>query len=117
MRIVQISDTHIFADALGGKLLGMNTAHSFDAVLSLVDASKVPPGMIMLTGDLSQDETQPAYEHIAKACQRFKCPIYWIPGNHDAPTLMENVFKSFLLKPEKAILMGSWLFILLNTHY
>jgi len=117
MRIVQISDAHIFTDIQYGKLLGLNTAVSFEAVLQLVESNTKSPDLIILTGDLSQDETSPAYQHIAKSCERFKCPIYWIPGNHDNPALMYQIFNKTQLKDEKAILLGNWLFILLNSHY
>jgi Icc protein len=117
MRIIQITDPHIFTDTQQGSLLGLNTAKSFEAVLQLVESNAKSPDLIVLTGDLSQDETAPAYHHIAKSCERFKCPIYWIPGNHDNPTLMQKIFEKTQLHQEKAILLGNWLFILLNSHY
>lgn len=117
MRIVQITDPHIFSDTQQGKLLGVNTSNSFEAVLQLVEQAPKPPDMIILTGDLSQDETQAAYEYIAKMCKRFQCPVTWLPGNHDDPALMEAVFRASTFQSDKAIIMGNWLFILLNTHY
>jgi len=116
MRLVQISDTHIFNNPEKGELLGLNTAKSFEAVLSHVKEHS-PPEMLMLTGDLSQDETEDAYRYIAKSLTPFQCPTYWIPGNHDSPELMQKVFAQTHLKEDKAILWGKWLFILLNTHY
>jgi Icc protein len=117
MRLIQLSDTHIFNDT-SGELLGQNTAKSFEAVLALLQAQEtVSPDMLIITGDLSQDETDGAYRYIAKSLLPFKCPTYWIPGNHDAPDLMQKAFAQTHLKEDKAILWGKWLFILLNTHY
>jgi 3',5'-cyclic-AMP phosphodiesterase len=116
VRIVQISDTHIFEDPKAA-LLGVNTAKSFEAVLNLIAENPVPPDIIVLTGDLSQDETEAAYLYVAKSCERFSCPIYWLPGNHDVPDVMQKTFAKTQFKEDKAILLGSWLLILLNTHY
>jgi Icc protein len=116
MRLIQISDLHLFADP-DSCLLGLNTLKSLEAVLNLVTENSVPPDMIALTGDLSQDETAGAYLKIAQLCKRFTCPLYWIPGNHDDPDLMQKTFAKTNIKEDKAILLGNWLIILLNTHY
>ena len=118
MKIIQLTDLHLYADPIKGKLLGMNTAESFQAVLSLL---KTPPDMILLTGDLSQDETRAAYQYIIQSLKNFTCPIYWIPGNHDNPALMAEVFLQYAdiinIYAYKSILIDNWHLILLDTHY
>lgn len=116
MRLIQISDLHVFADP-EAELLGLNTAKSFEAVLNRIGEDPIPPDMIVLTGDVSQDESATAYLNVAKACERFSCPVYWLPGNHDIPDLMQMTFAKTQLKEDKAILHGNWLLILLNSHY
>jgi len=116
MRLIQISDPHMFAD-LQAQLLGLNTAKSFEAVLGRIEEDPLPPDIVLLTGDLSQDESPGAYLNIAKACERFSCPVYWLPGNHDIPDLMQKTFAQTQMKEDKAILLGNWLLILLNSHY
>jgi Icc protein len=116
MRLIQISDLHLFADP-EKTLLNLNTAKSYEAVLTRLEEDPIPPDMIILTGDLSQDDSVGAYLHIAKSCERFECPVYWIPGNHDSPDLMQKTFAQTQLKEDKAILLGNWLLILLNSHY
>jgi len=116
MRIVQISDLHLFDDP-EKDLLGLNTCKSFDAVVNLVSAHHSSPDMIVLTGDISQDYSAPAYLYVAKALQNFTCPIYWLAGNHDVPDIMQKTFAGTHLKEDKAILLGDWLLILLNSHY
>ena len=54
LRIVQLSDCHLFADE-SGKLLGLNTQFSLDKVLELVRREQPNPDLILATGDLSQD--------------------------------------------------------------
>lgn len=118
MRVIQISDSHLFGD-LARDLLGLNTHASFAAVVDAVcvEAASAKPDMVVLTGDISQDFSEQSYVNAAKVCERFACPVYWLPGNHDSPETMQKVFSSTQLKSDKAIIFGDWLFILLNTHY
>jgi Icc protein len=115
MRIVQISDVHLFADTQAD-LLGLNTAKSFEAVINLVNVQNSSPDMIILSGDIAQDYSTEAYLHVAKKMQIFTCPIYWFAGNHDVPDVMQKTFSSTHLKDDKAILLGDWLIVLLNSH-
>jgi Icc protein len=71
----------------------------------------------VLTGDVSQDFSEAAYLTAAKSLANFQCPIYWLPGNHDVPDVMYKTFANTSLKEDKAILLGNWLLILLNSHY
>ncbi len=117
MRIIQISDLHLFADPKQ-KLLGLNTADSLRAVVDLVKQTPKPIHLILLTGDLSQDNSPASYQHIIDQFKDFACPIYWTSGNHDAPDIIPTVFnRSVNFKEDKAIICGDWQFILLNSHY
>ncbi|GAB7258699.1 hypothetical protein DaDZ19_03640 [Dickeya ananatis] len=62
VRILQITDTHLFADAQG-TLLGVNTYRSYQAVLNAIAAQQMNVDLITATGDLAQDHTQDAYTH------------------------------------------------------
>lgn len=114
IRILQISDTHLFADD-EGVLLGCNTQQSFNDVLALVEEEKLEPDLILLTGDLSQDGSIHSYEKIAMAMEQFNCPIHWIPGNHDVFSTMRNVFAASQLNDEKIIDVDNWCIVLLNS--
>jgi Icc protein len=116
MRLVQISDTHLYASP-SQTLLKLNTQQSFEAVVELLQADTKKPDIIILTGDMSQDNSAEAYERVVKAFGKFTCPIYWIPGNHDDPELLASVFSKSKFKDDKAIVLGNWLLVLLNSHY
>lgn len=121
MRLLQISDPHIFSVSQEGKLLELNTRDSFDAVLSMALKSSKLPDVVVLSGDLAQDKTVDAYHYIAEVCEQFACSVYWIPGNHDMPALMQKIFVSSAyahMKAEKTVLLNDhWLLVLLDTHY
>lgn len=116
MRVVQISDTHLYADSLQ-TLLKLNTQQSLEAVVELLHADPRKPDVIILTGDLSQDNSGKAYERILDIFGGFLCPIYWIPGNHDEPALLTSTFAISKFKSEKVFSIENWLFVLLNSHY
>jgi len=115
MRLIQISDPHLFADSTK-KFLGVNTAESFVEVVKLV-ANTEKADLVILTGDLAQDCSRAAYEYALNVCQIFSCPVYWLAGNHDAPLLMQEVFMHSKIANDKYIKRANWQFILLNSHY
>lgn len=112
--ILQITDMHLFADT-DQRLLGVNTNDSFSAVVELAFRQHPEPELILLTGDLSQDETIAAYERIAERLSCFTCPKYWIPGNHDDVEYIESVFSQSQIQSQKHIILNNWQFILLDT--
>ncbi len=64
MRLLQITDTHLFASA-EGRLLAVRTAESLAAVLERVQANDHPFDLILATGDLSQDHSPESYQRFA----------------------------------------------------
>ena len=87
LRVVQLSDFHLFADT-DGKLLGLNTQFSLEAVLDRVRREQPDMDLILATGDLSQDGSYESYQRLAKTLSGFRAPIYWLEGNHDKPAPM-----------------------------
>lgn len=90
LRVIQITDTHLFADA-DGALLGLKTQHSFEQVLAQI--TDVEPGadLLIATGDISQDGSAESYQRFAATVAGLDMPWYWIPGNHDQPELMRSL--------------------------
>ncbi|WP_204329604.1 metallophosphoesterase, partial [Proteus mirabilis] len=56
VRILQITDTHLFAEK-HETLLGINTWESYHAVLDAIHASQRECDLIVATGDLAQDHS------------------------------------------------------------
>lgn len=114
IRVVQISDIHLFADK-NKALLGVKTHESLAAVLALLKADKKQPDVILLTGDLSQDETETAYMAVTEYMKDFPVPIYWIPGNHDDLDIMRRILPRYNMANDKQIVFPTWQIILLNS--
>jgi len=116
VRILQITDTHLFA----GKhetLLGVNTWASFDAVLDVIAADKRHYDLIVATGDLAQDHSALAYQHFAEGIARLPAPCVWLPGNHDFQPTMFTTLAASTIADQKQVLVGDhWQIVLLDSQ-
>ncbi len=114
VRLGQITDSHIFAEP-DGRLLGLNTRDSFEAVCDRLMREEWRPDAILATGDLSQDASPEAYEYLADYFQTLEIPTFWTPGNHDSPEVMEKHLSRGSVLSAKQLLIGQWQVILLDS--
>ncbi|MGH2421489.1 3',5'-cyclic-AMP phosphodiesterase [Pseudomonas sp. C 49-2] len=111
--LVQLSDSHLFAEA-DGTLLGMNTRESLQGVIELVRAQQPHIDLVLATGDLSQDGTLESYQQFRDMTRQIDAPARWIPGNHDEPQIMARAAEhSDLLEP--VVDIGNWRVTLLDS--
>lgn len=111
--LVQLSDSHLFAEA-DGTLLGMNTRDSLQKVIELVKRQQPRIDLIVASGDLSQDGTLESYQQFREMTGQLDAPTRWIPGNHDEPRIMaEAAVQSALLEP--VVDVGNWRVTLLDS--
>lgn len=78
IKLIQITDTHLFA-AEDGSLLSVNTADSFAAVVAAIGEEQVEFDAILATGDISQDHTPESYQRFVRGIQPLKKACYWLP--------------------------------------
>ncbi|WP_131782408.1 metallophosphoesterase [Legionella gresilensis] len=116
LKLLQITDPHLFASN-DKRVFGIDSNSRFKQVIDYIKQHELyDTDAIILTGDLSQDETQKSYQRILMAFKEFKIPVYWIPGNHDDLPLMQSIFaSSSLLQNERVLACKYWHFIFLNT--
>ncbi|MGE5657483.1 MAG: 3',5'-cyclic-AMP phosphodiesterase [Actinomycetota bacterium] len=110
--IAQITDTHLFADA-SQEFMGVSTTQSLQTVIKRLQ--EFPLDALLLTGDLSQDETPESYHRLASLLTALEIPIYWLPGNHDCLPVMAQVLNQPPFSPAKSFQVGNWHFLLLST--
>lgn len=113
LRVVQITDTHLFREP-DGKLLGVNTQQSFEQVLEHIEGMGSQPDLVLATGDISQDASVESYQRFATTVSRLATPCYWIPGNHDRADLMRDLTDHRSLSVGE-VQRGSWLIIMLDS--
>ncbi len=112
--LVQLTDTHLFADAQG-QMLDCNTAASLAQVLA--GLAPLPQlDALLLTGDLSQDDSPASYQMLGNAIAPLQVPAYWLPGNHDQNTdATEAVLSQAPFCSDKSFPLGAWHIVLLST--
>lgn len=115
VKIIQISDTHLFADPKQD-LLGVHTEKSLQGVIDLINENQENPDFILLSGDLSQDGSLISYQRLARLFAHFNVPVYCVPGNHDDPVMMSQVYPYENISNQKQIVLDHWQIILLDSH-
>ncbi|MGR8920053.1 MAG: metallophosphoesterase, partial [Gammaproteobacteria bacterium] len=90
MRLVQITDTHVYADA-DARFDGVDTRASLIATLAVAAAE---PGTdhLLISGDVSMDETAGSYAWLAEALAARGLEALLLPGNHDDPAVANGAF-------------------------
>lgn len=111
--LVQLTDSHLFAEA-DGKLLGMGTAESLQRVVDLVLEEQPNVDLVLATGDLSQDGSRASYERFRTLSERITAPARWCPGNHDELDAMQQTAGGSALM-EPVVDIGAWRVVMLDT--
>lgn len=114
LRVVQISDCHLFASE-EGKLLGLNTQFSLNKVLELVRKQQSNIDLVLATGDLSQDGSRESYDRIKDALEGFGVPVYWLEGNHDVTGPLTEALGSTTQLSPCSTQAGDWKFVMLDS--
>ncbi len=114
-RLLQITDTHIMADKKA-TLYGVNAWEPFVEIMTDIRQNVRAIDLIVLTGDLSHDNSTASYQYQADFYKQFAAPKIYIPGNHDDYDKMQRVFMSNAMTNERAMLLGQWQIISLNSQ-
>lgn len=114
VRLVQVTDPHLFADP-EGQLLGVNTTQSLQAVLNTFSATQYPADILLATGDISQDYSPESYQHFVDKIEALDLPCHYLPGNHDDPRLMAVRMQGEHVFGQQIIDIGPWLILMLDS--
>ncbi|PJE80977.1 3',5'-cyclic adenosine monophosphate phosphodiesterase CpdA [invertebrate metagenome] len=112
IRLIQISDTHLFGDP-EKRYHGMDTYASLQSVLKLIVKKHPDMKALLVTGDLTQDEMPASYQRLVQVLSPLSVPFYWLCGNHDVKSLMMQVAPSSMIT---TVDLGSWQVLLLNSQ-
>jgi Icc protein len=114
LRVLQVTDTHIYADP-AGCLLGVNTLESFRQVVGCFRDTYWPVDLMLATGDLVHDASPAGYRRLAAALASFGVPVLALPGNHDAPAVMRRFLVADGVTTGAVSDHGAWRFVMLDT--
>ncbi|WP_394145475.1 3',5'-cyclic-AMP phosphodiesterase [Vibrio atypicus] len=116
IRLLQITDTHLF-EATDGGLLSVNTGESFKAVVDAVIEQECVYDALLATGDISQDHSEASYQRFEQGIAPLEKPCYWLPGNHDYKPNMSTVIPSDQIQQVEHVLLGEhWQMVLLDSQ-
>ncbi|SFC00278.1 Icc protein [Marinospirillum celere] len=108
LRVIQLTDLHLLAEP-GALFKGVDTRKRFLQALEKVQELKAD--LLLLTGDLAQDEAAATYAWLATELNKSALPWFWLPGNHDDPELMAP-----WAAPVFEFQQQGWQFLGLNTR-
>lgn len=117
MKVIQISDCHLYAESQRCGYNDINPYLSLSNVLQKAVQQK--PDVILFTGDLSGDASEQSYQHFLALIKRYVGDTTWwyIPGNHDCPNTMFQTFGDHVLCEASPFLLGNWQIHGLNSHH
>ena len=110
MRILHLTDPHLFADR-SAALRGTVTFASLERVLRHYRQSDWHADVVALTGDLTQDETEGAYANVAALLEPLALPVLTVPGNHDVRSTMSEVLSAPPFHYCESLRLGNWLLV------
>ena len=114
MKILQITDPHLYGNA-SGRLRGVETNASLTAALD--DALLRVPDFeaLLVTGDLVQDDAT-GYLRFKSFFMNLGKPVLCVPGNHDDPEAMVAELDVEPFRICGAHEIGAWNFVMLDSY-
>lgn len=123
IRIVQISDPHLFEDTRTD-LLGVNTEDSFQSVIDLIRreqscatslSANPAVQLFVATGDIAQSPSQTVYQRFLATMHSLSSPCVWLQGNHDLQPIFQQSTDSIAANSNVIELGQDWVLIMLNS--
>ena len=114
MKILQITDPHLYGSS-SGRLRGVETNASLAAALDNALARVPNFEVLLVTGDLVQDDATGYLRFKSFFCNIGK-PVLCVPGNHDDPHAMAAELDSEPFRICGAHEFGAWNFVMLDSY-
>lgn len=113
MKIVQISDFHLYKDSTQ-KLFGL--VNTDDTLLNLLEVvKKEKPDLVIASGDLSNDGSKESYQRLKKYLSNIDCNVYTIYGNHDNPANFDRYLIGSNIKRDRVFKSDSFTLVFINS--
>ncbi|MFQ6540012.1 MULTISPECIES: metallophosphoesterase [Aphanothece] len=116
MRLLQLSDPHLLADPTGtyrARQPRQWLAHALRQALAGVPEA---PDLLLISGDLCQDESLGGYGVLRELLQPLGVPVALLPGNHDHPLLLRAALGRCTRIAPALLRVGDGWLLLLDSH-
>jgi Icc protein len=90
-KLIQLTDCHLYANP-DAEHKGVRPGRTLEHVCNHIARRHSDLAALLLTGDLSQDESAASYEWLKRLVLGLEVPVYAIPGNHDHAERMQAAF-------------------------
>jgi Icc protein len=114
LRVLQLTDTHLYANP-AGTLLGVNTLDSFASVIEHFRDHHWTIDLLLATGDLVHDASPQGYARIGAMLSGFGVPVFCLPGNHDTPDALRQHLRGDRISTATVSDLGPWRFVMLDS--
>jgi len=91
VRILQLTDLHVFKDA-DARLKGIPTRELLEDVVRHILSKERTFDHVVITGDHTHDEVPESYAAVRKILTPWLDRLWQVPGNHDDRTVLRSVF-------------------------
>lgn len=117
MKIIQITDCHLFADPEKAAYQYIKPYYSLQRVLA--DAVKQRPELVVFSGDISGDDSAQSYQLFLQLLEQFKLlgRTKVIAGNHDNNPFFDSYLASFNLAESAPICTDNWAIHGMDTRH
>ena len=116
LRVLQLSDPHLLADPRG-RCRGVVALEALEqAWCQAVAQLGQPPDLLLISGDLCQDESLGGYVRLRELLERWAVPTALQSGNHDNPGLLRAALGRRAWIAPAVVPLGGWQLILMNSH-
>ena len=112
IRLVQITDCHLTADAPVDEW-PVDTEATLAAVIERVRAEAADA--LLATGDLSQDGSVESYRRVRALFGRLDVPVHCLPGNHDDPATLAETLAGDGVHVGRRLRHGDWQIVFLDS--
>ena len=114
LRILQFSDTHLFADR-EHLCYGAKPDASLQQLIALTRSQEDSAHLALVTGDLVHDGSSAAYERFRRYFSLMEMPVYCLPGNHDDRNMMCKHLVGGGVQQQSLVLCDGWLLLFLDS--
>ncbi len=96
---------------------GVRTWETWTAILDAAfERGPKDPDVVVVTGDVVQDESRRGYEHFRDSLAERGKPVLVTSGNHDDPIMMSEVLSSEPFHVDRSMRFDDWSLIAVSTH-
>ena len=113
-RILQITDTHLFADPTDS-LVGIPTYPALELVVADARRGAGDAVACLLTGDLAQDPVPESYRNLVRALSPLAMEKHALPGNHDDRDVMRAELEPGGISVNHGFDCAGWRIIMLDS--